>query len=114
MARILVLDGHSSAGLAFTRSLGRAGHWVVVGSNRGAFAPAALSRYCKQGLEYPVPTDDPLGFIEFIVEFARQNGIELVLPMTDWSMFPLVRWQDKLRGLTHLAVPSPESLAIVS
>jgi predicted ATP-grasp superfamily ATP-dependent carboligase len=114
MARILVLDGHSSAGLAFTRSLGRAGHWVAVGSNRGAFAPAALSRYCKQAIEYPVSTADPLGFIEFIEQFVRQNGIELVLPMTDWTMFPLVRWQDKFRGLAHLAVPSSESLAIVS
>src|ERR1700693_3841323 len=114
MARILVLDGHSSAGLAFTRSLGRAGHWVAVGFNRGGFAPAALSRYCKQSIEYPIPTADPLGFIEFVAEFVRQNEVELVLPMTDWTIFPLVRWQERFRGLARLAVPSPESLAIVS
>jgi predicted ATP-grasp superfamily ATP-dependent carboligase len=114
MERILVLDGHSSAGLAFTRSLGRAGHWVAVGSNRGEFAPAALSRYCRQSIEYPVPTADPLSFIEFVAEFVRQNEIELVMPMTDWTIFPLVRWQDRFRGLARLAVPSLEALEIVS
>ena len=54
MPRVLVLDGHCSAALAFTRSLGRAGYWVAVGSARGVHAPARLSPYCHIGFDYPV------------------------------------------------------------
>jgi len=114
MARVLVLDGHSSAALAFTRSLGRAGYWVAVGFNRGEFAPAALSRYCQQSIQYPVPTADPLSFIEFVADFVRLNAIELVLPMTDWTTFPLVRERARIRGFARLAAPNLDVLETVS
>ena len=91
MARILVLDGHCNTALAFTRSLGRAGHWVAVGSHRGVLAPAALSRYCRLGFEYPVSTDEPAHFSEVVLGFVREHGIDLVAPMTDWTTFPLVQ-----------------------
>ena len=114
MARILVLDGHCNAALAFTRSLGRAGHWVAVGSNSGEFAPAALSRYCRLSVEYPASTVEPGGFAEVVLGFVREHGVDLVAPMTDWTVFPLVRCREQFRGLARVAAPSLEALETVS
>jgi predicted ATP-grasp superfamily ATP-dependent carboligase len=114
MARILVLDGHCNAALAFTRSLGRASHWIAVGSNRGILAPAALSRYCCHRFEYPVSTLEPANFFEAVVHIVREHGIDLIMPMTDWTIYPLVQRREQLRGLVRLAAPSLEALETTS
>ncbi|MGO9269594.1 MAG: ATP-grasp domain-containing protein [Terriglobia bacterium] len=114
MPRVLVLDGHCSAGLAFTRSLGRAGYLVAVGSNRGVLAPATLSRYCRLSFEYPVSTDEPANFAEAVLRFVREQRIDLIAPMTDWTTFPLVQRQKQFRGLARLAAPSLAALEITS
>lgn len=107
-ARILVLDGHSPAALAFTRSLGRAGHWIAVGSNTGIGAPAEVSRYCKLSFRYPVPSEDAAGFIDAVLDFVRQNAIELIVPATDWTVAPLSRNREKFAGVSQLAL-GPDS-----
>jgi predicted ATP-grasp superfamily ATP-dependent carboligase len=99
-----VLDGHSPAALAFTRSLGRAEHWVAVGSNRGISSPADRSRYCRLTVKYPVPSEDASGFVETILEFARKHGIELIIPITDWTVMPLSRNRDQFQGVARLAL----------
>lgn len=114
MARILVLDGHSAAALAFTRSLGRAGHWVAVGANRGIFAAAELSRFCQCRLRYPASTHDTEAFVASVAEFVRVNRIELVLPVTDWTTIPLSRCGSRLGKHCRVAVPAPEVLELVS
>lgn len=105
MARILVLDGHSGAALAFTRSAGRAGHWVAVGSNLGLFAPAKLSRFCSLKLDYPVSTDDTEIFVEAILKFVRQNSIDLVVPITDWTLQPLSEMREAFHGVCQVVLP---------
>ena len=110
MSKVLILDGHSAAALAFTRSLGRAGHWVAVGSNRGIFAPATLSRYCKLKFEHPISTDDTKAFADSVVEFVRQNSIELVIPITDWTTLPLAHSQSRFENICPVALPSLQSL----
>ena len=114
MARVLVLDGHSPAGLAFTRSLGRAKHWVAVGSNHGISAPAASSRYCRLSFTYPIPSEDASGFVEAVFQFARRNEIELILPMTDWTVLPLSKYRDRFRGVSRIAVGAESGLQIAA
>jgi len=99
-----VLDGHSAAALAFTRSLGRAGHWVAVGSNRGIHAPAEVSRYCRIRFRYPASTDDASGFVESVLEFARNRPIDLIVPMTDWTILPLSGYRNRFQGISRLAL----------
>jgi hypothetical protein len=84
-----VLDGHSAATLAITRSLGRAKHWVAVGSNQGIKASAELSPYCRLSTRYPVPYEDASGFVETVLEFARKNEIKLIILVTDFTIIPL-------------------------
>lgn len=114
MARILVLDGHSSAALAFTRSAGRAGHWVAVGANQGLFAAAKLSRYCQLAFDYPVSTDDADVFVAAILEFVRRHSIELVVPIADWTLQPLSEQRESFEGLCRVALPPREAVALTS
>ena len=107
-----MLDGHSAATLAITRSLGRAKYWVAVGSNQGIHAPAELSRYCRQSTRYPVPTDDASGFVEAVLEFARKNAIELIVPVTDFTIMPLSRNRDQFQGVSRLALGRHEAIEI--
>jgi predicted ATP-grasp superfamily ATP-dependent carboligase len=114
LARVLILDGHSSAALAFIRSAGRAGHWVAVGANLGAFAPAKLSRYCKLGFAYPVSTEDAPGFVEAIVRFVNDQAVDLVVPITDWTIFPLSEHRERFPKSCRIAIPSRSSIELAS
>ncbi len=114
MARVLVLDGHSAATLAITRSLGRAQYWVAVGSNRGIDAPAELSRYCRLSTRYPVPHEDASGFVETVLEFARKNEIELIIPVTDFTIVPLSKNRDQFEGVSRLALGPHEAIEVAA
>src|SRR5712691_9821703 len=99
LARILILDGHSAAALAVTRSAGRAGHWVAVGANRGIFAAAKLSRFCRATLDHPVSTEDAEAFLGSVIEFSRGHAIDLIIPITDWTLGPLSTQRDRFRDI---------------
>ena len=114
MARILVLDGHAAAALAFTRSLGRAGHWVAVGANQGLFASAKLSKYCRLSFEYPVSTADAAAFATAVAEFAAANKIDLIVPVTDWTTLPLAHHCEQVSFPCPVALPKPGALALAS
>lgn len=114
MARILVLDGHSAAALAFTRSAGRAGHWVAVGANDGLFAAAKLSRYCQSSFDYPPSTDDADAFVNTIREFARNHSIDLVVPISDWTLQPLSEQRESFHNLCRIALPPQDAVVAAS
>ena len=112
--KVLVLDGHSSAALAFVRSLGRAGFWLAVGYSKGSFAPAALSRYCKLRFEYSNPTNGATSFSDSVLKFVRQNGIDVVMPMTDATIWPLSSEREQFREDTLLALASYNAIEIAT
>jgi predicted ATP-grasp superfamily ATP-dependent carboligase len=114
LARILVLDGHSAAALAVTRSAGQCGHWLAVGGNRGLFAATKLSRYCSLGFDYPVSTDDPDVFVDAIVEFVRAHSIDVVIPITDWTLGPISLQRERFAGRCRVVMPSQHALDTVS
>lgn len=113
-ARILVLDGHSAAALAFTRSLGRAGHWVAVGAQKGTFAAASLSRYCKQSFEYPASTANASAFVAAVLQFVGDNKVDLIVPATDWTTAPLSLAREQFAGTCRLVLPTQVSLELCS
>lgn len=109
-----MLDGHAAAALAFTRSLGRAGHWVAVGANRGIFAAAKLSKYCRLSFDNPVSTADTAAFAASVAEFAAANQIDLIIPVTDWTTLPLAHHREQVRFPCLIALPSPGALHLAS
>lgn len=108
------MDGHSAAALAVTRSAGRAGHWVAVGANQGIFAAARLSRYCSTAFDYPVSTNAAAAFVDSILEFVRAHAIDLIIPVTDWTLGPLSAQREKFAGICRIAMPSREALEFAS
>ncbi len=112
MSNLLVLDGHSSAALAFTRSLGRTGHRVFVGSNRDIFSPASISKYCYASFEYPVSTENASDFADAVVDFVQRNHIDLLLPMTEWTTFPISENRTRFENFCKLALASTENLEL--
>jgi len=83
--RILVTDGDTRAGLAVTRSLGRAGHAVIVASASGR-SLAGASRHCRHALALPDPAEEPRRFAEALAEAHRTHSIDLVLPLSEVSL----------------------------
>jgi len=108
------LDGHSAAALAVTRSAGRAGHWVAVGANRGSFAAAKLSRYSRCAFEYTASTTEPREFVDSILEFARSNSVDLIIPVTDWTLGPLSAARARFDGVCRIALPSAAAIEAAS
>ena len=92
--KVLVTDGDNRAALAVTRSLGRAGHEVVVAARQSS-ALAQASRYCSERFVYPNPVDDPGGFVEAIVELVRRRGINCIIPIADITTFLVTANRDR-------------------
>ena len=79
--RVLVLDGHRNQALACVRSLGRAGHTVFVASHL-SWPLAAWSRHSQK--RFHLAGETVPAFAE-LRTWAHQNGIDLVLPVTERS-----------------------------
>ena len=114
LARVLVLDGHSAAALAITRSLGRAGYYVAVGCGSNIFAATPLSRYCKLALAYTDPTKDVRGFASTLLDAVKRYRIDLVIPATDWTLTPVARYRQQLGSLCRVALPNDNALELVA
>jgi predicted ATP-grasp superfamily ATP-dependent carboligase len=110
---VLVTDGNQRAALAVTRSLGRRGITVLVGeANTGSLASS--SRYCRRHITYPSPYLDPEGFDRFLLNFLQQNGVEVVIPITDVTTNLISQRRVELEPYTQLCVPDFEAFNLVS
>ena len=85
-----------------------------MGSDRELFAATKLSRYCRLALDYPVSTSEPAEFVDSILAFVRANQIDLVIPVTDWSLGPLSAERERFAGLCRFAMPSHAAVEFAS
>ena len=76
---VLVLDGQTEQALACVRSLGRAGHPVLVASGR-RFPLAAWSRYCLA--RFRLADETPAAFAA-LRAWAVTQGVQIVFPLTE-------------------------------
>lgn len=75
-------DGDTRPALAITRSFVSKGHTIIVGAK--AQPPLAqVSRYCHESFTYPDPVQDSAGFVESLLRMVREQGIDVVLPVTE-------------------------------
>ena len=87
---------------------------MAVGANRGLFAAAKVSRYCRQTLDYPVSTSEPEAFVDSILEFVKAERVDLVMPVTDWTLGPLAAERHRFNGLCRMAMPAHRAVELVS
>ncbi len=85
-----------------------------MGANQGAFAAAKLSRYCQIALDYPVSTSEPGPFVDAIVDFVRAHQVNLVIPVTDWTLGPLSAERERFAGVCRVAMPSQSAIEFAS
>ena len=110
--RVLVLDGDQISTLAVVRSMGRMGHSVVVGAS-SASAVAFTSRYCRDSFVYPDPMVDPDGFRTEVLRQVGAGAYELVIPVTDRTIVPLMEIREQVEDQALLAMASSEALDVV-
>ena len=107
--KILVTDGEGRSSLAATRSLGRQGYTVLV-CGSSARTLASSSRYCHQGVAVPDPNKNSGAYAEAICNLAFKEGIDVILPMTEQSIYLLNPGRSCLPKATILACPGPEQV----
>ena len=91
----IVLDGEQRAALAVTRSLGRRGVKVFVGSEKEP-SLASCSRYCANSFIYPSPYSDPSGFLQSLIGFAKSCGDAVLFPITDVTLTEILLHKGEL------------------
>jgi len=99
MARVLVTDGNERAALAVTRSLGLAGHHVIVTAERGRQSLAGCSRYAAGAESAPSSLVDPVGFVGVVSAIVGNGSIEVIIPITEASLRSLLPVRDRLAAV---------------
>jgi predicted ATP-grasp superfamily ATP-dependent carboligase len=92
---VLVTDGEQRSALAVVRTLGRAGHRVIVCSTQRACI-AGASRYAEEVARVPDPLRDSRAFVESVSKLVRRSSIDVVIPMTDGSMLAALEGAEQL------------------
>lgn len=97
--RVLVTDAEERSSLAVVRSLGRAGHEVVV-SGTTLRPLAGASRHAKEVFRVPDPLASPGEYREAVGTLIGVHSIEVLIPTTDTSIDLLIGLSDELPDLT--------------
>ncbi|CAN5706246.1 hypothetical protein BH10ACT1_BH10ACT1_36080 [soil metagenome] len=112
--RILVTDSGRASALAGIRSFGRAGH-VVVAADSTPNPAGARSRYTTHRGHYPSAFDGPTeATAEAIGALARRHSVDVVVPITDDTILPLVLHQPALPAGCVLAVAPRHALDLAA
>ena len=92
---VLVTDGEQRSALAVVRSLGRAGHRVLVASAL-PHSLAGGSRYAARELLVPDPLADPVRFTAAVAEAVRLEQVSAVVPVAEPSVLALLERREQL------------------
>jgi predicted ATP-grasp superfamily ATP-dependent carboligase len=92
--RVLVTDGENRAALAITRSLGRAGHQILVGEKH-APSLAQTSKYCAVRVVYPDPVSASDAFIDALAGIVRDRRIDVLVPVADITTLLITSHRDR-------------------
>jgi predicted ATP-grasp superfamily ATP-dependent carboligase/CelD/BcsL family acetyltransferase involved in cellulose biosynthesis len=107
--KVLVTDGDNRAALAVTRSLGRAGHEVIVAAQHTS-SLAQASRYCTRSVAYPDPMTKPDDFVDATVDLVRTARVDCVMPIADLTTFLVTAHRDRFEP--ECAVPFADTAII--
>ena len=112
--QVLVLDADQLSTLAVVRSLGRHG-CVVTAAAASPHAIAFQSRYASQHLIYPDPLQQHRAFLEWLTNTLTNHSFDLMIPVTDRSIVPILTIRNALEALSPIAIaPNPVMEQVVS
>jgi predicted ATP-grasp superfamily ATP-dependent carboligase len=113
MTRVLVTDASRGSAITIIRSLGRRGIHVIA-ADHDPRSPGFRSRYAAGRLVYPSPAVDADAAVETLRRAAVEQGIDLIVPVSDDIGLPLSHARHRFEGICALALPDPEALAVVT
>lgn len=105
LPRVLVTDASERASLAVIRSLGKRRIEVSAGDST-RFNIGFLSRYCKQKLLYPTPELQKTRFVKAMLNLVKRKSFDLLIPITDIAMVPIIEQKEDFEQYTKVACPS--------
>lgn len=106
---VLITDGDLRLTLVVLRSLVRKGVKTVVGSESKS-ALSFFSKYAKNMVLYPSPTENSARFLVAIQNFLRRNKINVMFPIGEWTIIPISKHRNKITPYTKLPLPRHETL----
>ena len=107
MGTVLVTDANERAALAVIRSLGKRGIRVIAADST-SYSTGFFSKYCSDRILYPSPIHNKSRFIKSLLSFIKRNDVDLIIPVTDFTMIPIVENLDAFEKYTRVAAPPPE------
>lgn len=105
MPKVLVTDASERAALAVIRSLGRKGIEVTAGDST-RFNIGFFSKYCKQKILYPPPELEKSKFVKTMLKLVRDESFDLLIPITDIAMVPIIEHEEDFEQYTKVAAPN--------
>ena len=107
VSTILITDGEQRAALAAARSLGAAGHHVVVCSTR-ARSLAGASRFVAAEYQVPNALNEPGAFVEAVRAIVDEQRTDTIIPIAEPSLLALLPARESFCGVS-IPFPSYES-----
>jgi predicted ATP-grasp superfamily ATP-dependent carboligase len=111
--KILVTDAHRGSAISIIRSLGRKGYTVYAADSEKK-SLGFYSRYVSGQIVYPPPEQYADRYQQFMLGTAKQEKIDLIIPVTDLTIYPLLKIRKELSSVSRLAIPDDEQLGMVS
>lgn len=94
----------AASSTACLRSLGRRGiHTIAVAEHENA--PSLRSRYCKEVIEVPSPTEDLLAYKNALLALAARSDVRTIAPLREAEAYVLSRYRKEFAE--HIATPWP-------
>lgn len=110
--RVLVTDASRPSALSVIRSLGRAG-FEVIAADPSPVTVGGASRYATAAGVYPSPFEGPVERTAAAIgEIACRHQVDLVVPVTDDVIVPLVAHPPELPDGCQMAMPGPDQLDV--
>ncbi|MEM1558543.1 MAG: ATP-grasp domain-containing protein [Thermoproteota archaeon] len=110
MPKVIVTDASERAALAVIRSLGKKGIEVIAADST-RFNAGFLSKYCSKKFIYPSPIEKKSKFIDSMLHLVRNENFDLLIPITDFTMIPILENRDEFENHVRVAAP-PWEIAI--
>jgi predicted ATP-grasp superfamily ATP-dependent carboligase len=107
MGLVLVTDASERAALAVIRSLGKKGIKVLAADYTG-FNAGFLSKYCVHKVTYPSPIENKERFVESLLRLVKNMKLDLLIPVTDFTMIPIIERRDEFEDYVRVAAPPYE------
>lgn len=104
MPKVIVTDSSERAALAVIRSLGRR-DIEVVAADSTSFNTGFLSKYCSRRIIYPSPQKNKSKFADFMLRLVKNENFDLLIPITDFTMSPILEHKDEIEEYVKVAAP---------